>query len=363
MISLARSRPLHTGALLTWFVLALPPAAAQSFNIDVGSLSLGVPGASYGAGANQPGVWNGIDAGSAGTSFVLDDLAGTPTAVEVSYTLVGGLGNFGFDNAATTGDDDLLLDDLMDVGTGFDNTVWTFTNLTPGAIYDVYTYSWAPDARTAFKSRVDVTGAAEGVLVSGGFLWPGDHVLGRHFVRHNVTVPGTGEIVVTVTPEQNNASLNGFQLTEWGSCQLPVTYCTANPNSLGCNAGFDYAGTPSASSGEEFDISFGPVPGKNLGILIYSTNGEQDPPILGAFGFLCVSPSGLFRLPAQAAGGTSATTCDGRYEVDFNGWFQTQTANASLVPGAQVNAQFWYRDPPNPGQANFSNAIEFFMCP
>ena len=56
-------------------------------------------------------------------------------------------------------------------------------------------------------------------------------------------------------------------------------------------------------------------------------------------------------------------TCDGRYFVDFNDYYTVQMPDPNLVPGAQVNAQFWYRDQPSPGGANFSDAIEFFMCP
>lgn len=37
-----------------------PIAAAQSFNIDVGDDGSQLPSASYGAAAQQPGVWNAM---------------------------------------------------------------------------------------------------------------------------------------------------------------------------------------------------------------------------------------------------------------------------------------------------------------
>jgi len=49
--------------------------------------------------------------------------------------------------------------------------------------------------------------------------------------------------------------------------------------------------------------------------------------------------------------------------MDFNQFFATQTSNPLLVPGADVDGQMWYRDPPNAGGANFSGAIHFVMCP
>jgi hypothetical protein len=40
-----------------------------------------------------------------------------------------------------------------------------------------------------------------------------------------------------------------------------------------------------------------------------------------------------------------------------------QVVDPSLAAGASVDLQCWYRDPPNPGQANFTSALRFVICP
>ena len=46
------------------------------------------------------------------------------------------------------------------------------------------------------------------------------------------------------------------------------------------------------------------------------------------------------------------------------GWVQFYDLwNNTLIPGASVDIQAWYRDPANPGGANLTNAGTFVMCP
>ena len=49
--------------------------------------------------------------------------------------------------------------------------------------------------------------------------------------------------------------------------------------------------------------------------------------------------------------------------MDFNTHAATQVIDPLLVAGATVDMQCWYRDPPNPGGANFSEAGHFVLCP
>ena len=178
--------PRFSRAALLAAALVAGPATAfpQSFNIDIGAVASGQPASSYAGAGNQPGHWNGIDASSVGVSFVIDDLAGVPTGITVSYQLVGnGQGNFQFNAPATTGDDELLMDDLMDIGNGTSITAWTFLNMTPGAIYDVYTYAWAPDSPTNYKSAVNVPLAGVPPQVLGGKLWPGALFYPHNYLR------------------------------------------------------------------------------------------------------------------------------------------------------------------------------------
>lgn len=147
-------------------------------------------------------------------------------------------------------------------------------------------------------------------------------------------------------------------------CPAPTTYCTVKPSSIpGCSPSFTTLGTPSASAGSGFTIQCAPVPGTNVGLYVYTTNGAAAVPINNSFGWLCIQTGpGLFRTPATTAGGTVGV-CNGSYDIDFNLYFATQTADPNLVAGATVDAQVWYRDPPNPGTANLSGAIHFQMCP
>ena len=122
-----------------------------------------------------------------------------------------------------------------------------------------------------------------------------------------------------------------------------------------------FAGTPSASAGSGFDVVAAPTPGGNLGLFLYTTHGAAAAPIQNAFGWLCLSPA-LFRIAMQNGGGAPGA-CDGAFGVDFNAHVATQTVDPALVAGAQVDLQAWYRDPPNPGGANFSGAGRFVLCP
>ena len=158
-----------------------------------------------------------------------------------------------------------------------------------------------------------------------------------------------------------------FNLGMVGTIQVcapePVTYCTAKTTSIpACVPTIGFSGQPSLSQGAPFDVTAGPVPGNNPGLFIYTTNGAAGTPISNAFGFLCISPGpGLFRIAFQNGGGNTGV-CDGQYSVDFVDHTLTQTQDAALVVGADVDIQCWYRDPPNVGTANLTNAGRFTLC-
>jgi len=146
-------------------------------------------------------------------------------------------------------------------------------------------------------------------------------------------------------------------------CNL-ATYCTAKASSLpSCTPTINASGSPSTSAGSGFVVSCSPVPGgPNPGLFIYTTNGALASPVSNSYGFLCISPgNGLFRIAAQGGTGTIGV-CNGSYSVDFNSHYATQVIDPFLVPGSRVDIQGWYRDPPNPGTANLSDAGVFYMC-
>lgn len=139
-------------------------------------------------------------------------------------------------------------------------------------------------------------------------------------------------------------------------------HCVPKANSQDClpRAGFD--GTPSVSSSSPFTLSCSSAINQRNGVCFYGTSGPSAAPFKG--GLKCVSS------PTRRVGGTlqsggsapNVVDCSGVFSLDFNAWIQAGV-DLALVPGAVVNAQFWYRD----GAASFgvglSDAIEFGIEP
>jgi len=96
--------------------------------------------------------------------------------------------------------------------------------------------------------------------------------------------------------------------------------------------------------------------GKN-GLLFYSKTGPLSVPIQG--GFLCVAAP-TRRTPVQSSGG--AGSCGGSFAFDFNAYIASG-ADAGLVPGQGVWAQYWFRDPQSPSSTGLTNAVRFVIEP
>ena len=122
----------------------------------------------------------------------------------------------------------------------------------------------------------------------------------------------------------------------------------------------NFTGTPSSTAGAGFLVRAGPAPGGNLGLFLYTTFGAQLNPLQTAFGSLCVGAP-FKRIAAQFGGGT-AGLCNGQYQLDCNAYAATQPLDPQLHLGAQVDVQAWYREPPNPGGANLTEAARFTLC-
>ena len=147
-------------------------------------------------------------------------------------------------------------------------------------------------------------------------------------------------------------------------CTSKVTSCSTTPT-IGTASGIT---SQSASGTGTFDVTCGPVPTGNFGLLIYSTAGQQ-PPLVNSFGTICVNMAvGFNRItpPTYSAG----PACDASYTFDFGDFLATQTVDPNLSPatlaltgGQVVDMQCWYRDPPNPASANISNAMRFIVLP
>lgn len=151
-------------------------------------------------------------------------------------------------------------------------------------------------------------------------------------------------------------------------CALPVTYCTAKVNSLGCTPDIDFTGTPSASAGSGFVVKGQNVRNNKTGLLFYGMSGPAATPFQG--GTLCVK-SPIKRTPGVSSGGTPAPAndCTGVYSIDMN-QFAVGGGGGSpdpllIVVGTQVNCQFWGRDPgfPAPNNTTLTDALQYTVCP
>jgi len=181
-------------------------AHGQGFNIDYG-LAFSAPSDSYGAASGQTGFWNDLG-GSNTAPIALADLNGNATNVTIQN--VNGNAAFSFNNALTSGDDEALMDDLLDLGAAVQTDTFIIAGLAAGE-YDVYTYAWAPDSST-FLTGVSVNGSTQ-TLVGGA--WSGF----AEFITHaldTVTLAGGEDLVFTMEALAGFGSLDGIQVVPLG---------------------------------------------------------------------------------------------------------------------------------------------------
>ena len=173
-------------------------ASAQSFNIDFddgAGVGTGVPANTFG-GAGLAGTWNAVN--GAITSGFLMDILGNNTTVTVTSTV----GVFEFNNAGTTGDDELLMDDYLDAGESD-----VVVNGLADGVYNVIVYAWAPDD-PSFISGVTIGGNTQNV----GGAWSGSYVAGTtHSLHTNVNVTG-GTLTVDMSVVSGFSTVNGMQI-------------------------------------------------------------------------------------------------------------------------------------------------------
>ncbi len=362
------TRPLLPLACL---LASAPLTFAQSLNVDVGSSNSSIPSAAYAAAASQAGVWTRVSA-AATSPVALKDLAGTT----LSATLLpsGGLGDFGFNNAATTGDDQNLLDDAMDINSpplSTGTATWTFSNLVNGT-YSVYTYGWAPDDVT-YRTGVAVQGAVEGTQLVGG-AWAGTHAQGLTYALHHVTI-GNGTIVVNVQSSVGLGCVNGFQLIKQAGGGPIATFCFGDGSSTLCPCGnLGTAGRGCENSASTGGAQLAGSGNLNPDALVLSVTGEL-PTALTIFlqGDVNTAPGSIFGDGVRCTGGNlkrlyAKSAVGGAVSAPAVGDLGVRAQSAALgdvIPaGATRYYQAYYRDaspsfcaaPPG-NTFNVSNAV------
>ncbi len=202
------------------------PSAAQSLNVDVGGNGMfPLPSAAYAA-AGLAGAWSGVAAPAIAAPLV--GLDGAPVAA--TMTSSGGFLNFDFDNVGTSGDDENLLDDVVDLGGPTSVVSWSFAGLADGS-YTVRTYAWAPD-NTTFRTNVAVAGSTDAAQDVGG-PWTGAHQLGVTYALHHVAVVG-GALTIDLMTTTGFGSMNGIQIeraSEYASA------CSGDGSATACPCG------------------------------------------------------------------------------------------------------------------------------
>ncbi len=138
----------------------------------------------------------------------------------------------------------------------------------------------------------------------------------------------------------------------------PVTYCTGKLNSNGCVAQIAASGQASLGGTSPFLVTASGVVPNSFGLLFYGY-GPQAEPFMG--GMHCVQPPTPRTAAQFSAGGAP---CSGTFAFDFKAWIQGG-ADPLLVAGAEVFAQYWYRDPSDPlgFMVGLSDAVHFSIAP
>ena len=199
----------------------------------------------------------------------------------------------------------------------------------------------------------DLTGfASDPTLTSGTLEQPGGGL------RLVTPISGTFPFDDPTSGISGSITLAGTLVANW-ACPAPAAYCTAKVNSLGCTPAIGSTGQPSFSSAAPFTIEASMILNGRSGIMFYGY-GQQATPFQG--GTMCVTAP-VKRTPVQDSGGSTAgNDCTGVFSFEMNGRIQSGLDGA-LVPGAEVFAQFWSRDPQSPGTTNLTDALAFTVCP
>jgi hypothetical protein len=349
-------------------------AQAQSFNVDYNS-TFGSPSSAYGAGSGQTGTWNNKSPAVPSAASSLVDIAGAATGVTIE-TKAGpngwnGFQGYSWNNPNTSGDDQALMDDLLDAGGGFpaaSGVEITVKNLAADT-YDVYVYCFGPDnylpgnGGFAWQSLVTVAGATSGQQSCGSLDWPaGGHAQGLTYTKHTIALAAAQDLSILVESDLNGggfASVNGIQIVKGVIPCLPATtYCTNLISSSGCSPAIGASGTPSASNPTGFTVTATNLEVGQNGLMFFGTTGPNNAPFFG--GTLCVNPS-LYRLTVANAGGGAA--CTGSLSNTLSDMIAHPTGGPLVVPGTTVNAQVWTRDPPAATTVSLTNGVEFLVCP
>jgi len=222
----------------------------------------------------------------------------------------------------------------------------TATNLllnTPNGGWDCYVH----DLQTGETTLVSVD--------SGGN--PGNQISIRPSTATDARVVAFRSSASNVFPGPSDPFPHIYVHSQEG-CPFPTTYCQPSRTSVpGCQMDMFFAHAPVASSPDDFVLST-TAPGGNIAICIVGDNGTATLPLGTLGGAICIQPP-FFRLSPQVGAG-SPLSCSGTYTYSLA---DIAAATPLVIPGVELFAQMWSRDPANPDGFALSDAVRFTVCP
>jgi hypothetical protein len=188
---------------------------------------------------------------------------------------------------------------------------------------------------------------------------------GDYQLRYTSPCIDAGHPNTPLDPDGTTADVGAFAFDPL-HCGLPLVYCNAKLNSLGCLPSIGSSGSPSASAASGFVVSAAQILNDKNGFLFYGVNGPANHPFRA--GYLCMNPP-IRRSPYVNSGGTPAPAidCSGVLAIDFNA-FATGSLGGHRQPelrvgGTIVHCQWWSYDPGEAYGTSLSDALEFTICP
>jgi hypothetical protein len=177
--------------------------------------------------------------------------------------------------------------------------------------------------------------------------------------RANVASSPDGSELVVAYDAQSD--LTDVFARRWLASSGPVAYGTGKTNSRGCLPTVSASGIPTPSGSAPFLVGADLVLNNKPGFMLYG-HGSSFAPFEG--GTLLVAQP-FRRVGAQDSGGNPPPSdCSGHFEYDFNARIRAGT-DPTLVPGATISAQWYYRDLQDPAGfgTGLTNALRFTICP
>ncbi len=136
------------------------------------------------------------------------------------------------------------------------------------------------------------------------------------------------------------------------------TYCTAKVSSNFCVPTMAAQGPASLANPAGFSVTTSAVESHQNGLTYFGTSGPNNAAFQG--GVLCVLAP-LHRMPVKFSGGGGV--CQGALSYTLAEMQANGTGGALIVPGAVLNLQTWFRDPPAASTTGLSNGLQFLVCP